>query len=222
MRWTPVFGASPVVLAWSLGYVLVCIFTFGLQWHQLVEDLLPLATFFIVANWCWLALVSVELFAAWRARAETSRVRVALPAAALVLLVFVQVLAYKHRGLGQWIDDADKSFDDFIAYIEPWRDEGQPARIRRASVNRLGTRGFIGGQWWHAKGSLCLCDPDTGTSYMVIRARPGGDDAMFRQQRVLIDEDVRREYWTHLRRKPAAVAETGYDPDWSPNGPRGR
>ena len=211
-----------MVLVWSLPYAIVCIFVLCFDLSRLVDDVLPLANLFVVANWCWLALVALELFVAWRGRVESLRSRLYWPAAALVLLVFVQVMAYKQRAVGQCLVEGESSFRDFIAYVEPWGEVDEAPRIRRASVNRLGTRLRVDGREWQQKGPLLNIDPRTGTRYVVARARRGGDDALYKQQRVLIDEAVRVEYWTQLRKRAASVNATNYDPKWSPNGSRGR
>ena len=226
MRWSYSIGVSRVVLAWCLAYVLVCLYFFVHQWHELVDDLRPLAASFILVNWLWLGLVAVELGFAWRARRELPRVRVAMPAAALVLLAAVQVLAHEQERLGARIQVDDQTFSERIVYVEPWDDNDArraPPRIRRAAVNRLGSRArFEDGEWSRRGGVLSIVDPRSGVGYFMARASANGRDAVCFRRRVMIDESVRVEYWTELRKQPERIAETSYDPEWSPHTSRGR
>lgn len=88
-----------------------------------------------------------------------------------------------------------------------------PARIGRVRFSKSGRSIYYDGRMFQ---SLCgggfkanYFDIESGDHYWISGPRRDGEDRLYvGRVPVLIDEDVREEYWTSIRRLPARVRET--------------
>src|SRR5262249_54960805 len=76
---------------------------------------------------------------------------------------------------------------------------GRTVEYRGRRLQRTGS----GYKWNHF-------DVETGDEYWISGPRKDGKDRLYAQSSapVEIDEDIRVEYWTHIRRLPAAIKRT--------------
>jgi len=96
-----------------------------------------------------------------------------------------------------------------IMYIES-KAEGLngPARIGRVTFNRTGkTLYYRGHSFQSLKGSGFKAnyrETETGERYWISGPRRDGLDRLYGKSALVveIDEDVREEYWTEIRKKP--------------------
>src|ERR1700739_1599457 len=95
-----------------------------------------------------------------------------------------------------------------IMYIE-YKGEGLvgAARIGRVTYSKTGSTLYYGGKEFRSlKGSgfkSNYFDVATGEHYWISGTRKGGADALYATNvPTEIDEDVREEYWTVIRKKP--------------------
>ncbi|HZW92170.1 MAG TPA: hypothetical protein VFF64_04280 [Candidatus Eremiobacteraceae bacterium] len=99
-----------------------------------------------------------------------------------------------------------------IMYIESKADGlVGPARIGRVTYNKTGcTISYAGKQFRSLKGSGFKSnyrEIHTGDEYWISGPRRDGTDRLYTSNiPVEIDEDVREEYWTAIRKKPALKA----------------
>lgn len=94
-----------------------------------------------------------------------------------------------------------------IMYIECKGDSlNGPARIGRVTFSRTGTTIYYGGRTFSKLGGYGFkanFADDTGVQYWISGPRRDGVDRLYKSnQPVEIDEDVREEYWTKIRKKP--------------------
>jgi hypothetical protein len=95
-----------------------------------------------------------------------------------------------------------------IMYIESKADGlSGPARIGRVTFNRTGRTLSYRGQSFQSKGSgfkANYYDTETGERYWISGPRRDGLDRLYGKSAsvVEIDDDVREEYWTEIRKKP--------------------
>jgi hypothetical protein len=95
-----------------------------------------------------------------------------------------------------------------IMYIES-KSEGMngSARIGRVTFSRTGATLHYGGKEFGRLGGMGFkanySDVETGEQYWISGPRRDGADRLYNSNRpVEIDEDVREEYWTEIRKKP--------------------
>jgi hypothetical protein len=95
-----------------------------------------------------------------------------------------------------------------IMYIE-CKGEGLhgSARIGRVTFSRTGATLYYGGKSFGRLGGrgykANYSDIETGEQYWISGPRRDGTDRLYKSDRpVEIDEDVREEYWTEIRKKP--------------------
>ena len=96
-----------------------------------------------------------------------------------------------------------------IMYIES-KAEGLngPARIGRVRFNRTGRTLYYGGRSFQSlKGSGFKAnyrDTETGDKYWISGPRRDGLDRLYGKSALIveIDDDVREEYWTEIRKDP--------------------
>jgi hypothetical protein len=96
-----------------------------------------------------------------------------------------------------------------IMYIES-KAEGLngPARIGRVTFNRTGRTLYYRGQSFQSlKGSGFKAnyrETETGEQYWISGPRRDGVDRLYGKSALVveIDDDVREEYWTEIRKKP--------------------
>ena len=96
-----------------------------------------------------------------------------------------------------------------IMYIES-KAEGLngPARIGRVTFNRTGRTLYYKGQSFQSlKGrgfKANYRDTETGDEYWISGPRRDGLDRLYGKSALVveIDDDVREEYWTEIRKKP--------------------
>jgi hypothetical protein len=83
-----------------------------------------------------------------------------------------------------------------------------PARIGRVAFNRTGrTLTYRGQSFQSLKGSgfkANYYDTETGERYWISGPRHDGLDRLYGKSALVveIDDDVREEYWTEIRKKP--------------------
>ena len=86
-----------------------------------------------------------------------------------------------------------------------------PARIGRVTFNRTGNTLFYDGKRFHrSEGfkSNYVCE-ETGERYWISGPKKRGGDALYSTNiTTKIDEDVREEYWTEIRKQPERKNET--------------
>jgi hypothetical protein len=101
-----------------------------------------------------------------------------------------------------------------IMYIE-YKGDGLtgPARIGRVMFSKTGrTIYYCGRSFQSLKGTgykTNYYDIESGEEYWISGPRKDGADRLYGEPiPVEIDEDVRKEYWTEIRGRPARVSET--------------
>jgi hypothetical protein len=101
-----------------------------------------------------------------------------------------------------------------IMYIE-YKGDGLvgPARIGRVTYSKTGSTLHYGGKAFQSlKGSgfkANYFDVATGEQYWISGPRKDGADALYATNvSTEIDEDVREEYWSVIRKKPSLKART--------------
>jgi hypothetical protein len=95
-----------------------------------------------------------------------------------------------------------------IMYIE--RKAGEltgPARIGRVSFSKTGRSIYYGGKAFQNLGGTGFkanyYEVESGDQYWISGPKRDGTDALYATNvRADIDEDVREEYWTLIRKKP--------------------
>ena len=95
-----------------------------------------------------------------------------------------------------------------IMYIENKTDGlSGPARIGRVTFSKSGKSIFYRGRTFQSlKGhgfKANYFDTETGEEYWISGCKKNGGDRLYGGN-VQIDDDVREEYWTSVRRKPTA------------------
>jgi len=101
-----------------------------------------------------------------------------------------------------------------IMYIECKDNElTGPARIGRVTFSRTGdTLYYAGRSFQSLKGNgfkANYFDVETSEQYWISGPKRDGRDALYRTNiATKIDEDVREEYWTAIRKSPERVKET--------------
>ena len=96
-----------------------------------------------------------------------------------------------------------------IMYIE--RKAGQltgDARIGRVTFSKTGkTLYYRGGKFQSLKGrgfKSNYYDIDSGEDYWISGCKRDGSDKLYGERApIIVDDDVREEYWVHIRRLPA-------------------
>jgi len=96
-----------------------------------------------------------------------------------------------------------------IMWIERKVGLAGPARIGRVTFSKTGQSIHYRGKTFHtldgrAIGKANYSDVDTGQEYWISGCRKDGRDALYNTD-VEIDDDVREEYWTQIRRQPENV-----------------
>lgn len=87
-----------------------------------------------------------------------------------------------------------------------------PARIGRVTFSKSGRSIYYGGKMFQSLGGggfkSNFFDTESGKQYWISGPRRDGEDRLYGERvPVLVDEDVREEYWTHIRRLPDRVRE---------------
>lgn len=87
-----------------------------------------------------------------------------------------------------------------------------PARIGRVFLSKTGRSLYYRGQTYRSlRGSgfkANYYDVDNGEEYWISGPRGDGADRLYGERvPVVIDDDVRVEYWTEIRRRPDRAAE---------------
>jgi len=81
-----------------------------------------------------------------------------------------------------------------------------PARIGRVTFNRTGrTLSYKGRTFYRIQGFKAnYCERGTQNDYWISGPRRDGLDRLYGKSALVvdIDEDVREEYWTEIRKKP--------------------
>jgi hypothetical protein len=83
-----------------------------------------------------------------------------------------------------------------------------PARIGRVSFSKTGRTLYYGGKSFQSLKGLGYksnyYDLETGDEYWISGPRKDGSDRLYGGSTgVDVDEDVREEYWTDIRRRPS-------------------
>jgi len=98
----------------------------------------------------------------------------------------------------------------YIARLGPGGD-AEWARIGRVAFSKTGRTLYYAGRELRGMGQPWYRDEGTGETFHVQRAREDGLDRSEGQKRgsfpAEIDEDVREEYWTAVRRQPRRAHE---------------
>lgn len=93
-----------------------------------------------------------------------------------------------------------------IMYVERKIDaiEG-PARIGRVTFSKAGQSVYYRGRTFVTMSGRGFksnySDAETGDEYWISGCKKDGSDALY-SKTVVIDEDVREEYWTQIRNQP--------------------
>ena len=100
-----------------------------------------------------------------------------------------------------------KSYPSRIMYIEYKGDLHGFARIGRVAFTRTGATLRYGNKSFQSlKGNgfkANYYDIDTGEHYWISGPRKDGTDRLYKSDwPVEIDEDIREEYWTEIRKRP--------------------
>jgi hypothetical protein len=101
-----------------------------------------------------------------------------------------------------------------IMYVENKSDGlTGPARIGRVSFSRTGRTLYYRGRSFRSlKGAgfkSNYYDVGTGDEYWISGPRKDGGDRLYGERSAVeIDDDVREEYWTQIRRLPGRAGET--------------
>jgi hypothetical protein len=87
-----------------------------------------------------------------------------------------------------------------------------PARIGRVTSSKTGKTLYYAGKTFQRL-TPCgykrnYCDVTTGETYWISGCKRNGNDGLYGGCDAAIDEDVRVEYWTVVRKKPDNVAST--------------
>jgi hypothetical protein len=87
------------------------------------------------------------------------------------------------------------------------------ARIGRVTFSRTGATLYYGGKSFGRLGGRGFkanySEAESGEHYWISGPRRDGTDRLYKSdQPVEIDEDVREEYWTEIRKKPEWKART--------------
>jgi hypothetical protein len=81
-----------------------------------------------------------------------------------------------------------------------------PARIGRVEFSKSGKTIYYGGRSlfsvWKSGYKYNYIDEENGDQYWISGPRRDGEDGLYGYRPTPIDEDVREEYWTLIRRKP--------------------
>lgn len=96
-------------------------------------------------------------------------------------------------------------------YIECKSGLNGRGRIGRVSFSKTGqTLYYAGREFRSLKGGYKAnyFDVETGQEYWISGPKQRGGDRLYGQPGVDIDEDVRIEYWTSIRKAPSRVRET--------------
>jgi hypothetical protein len=103
---------------------------------------------------------------------------------------------------------AKQKFPPRIMYIE-YKGDGLhgSARIGRVTFTRTGATLRYGGKSFARLGGTGFkanySDTETGEQYWISGPRKDGTDRLYKSDwPVEIDEDVREEYWTEIRKRP--------------------
>lgn len=88
-----------------------------------------------------------------------------------------------------------------------------PARISRVTFSRTGATLYYDGRSFQSLGGQGFkanyFDVETGEHYWISGPRRDGGDRLYGERLpVEIDEDVRLEYWTEVRHRPAMAERT--------------
>ena len=94
-----------------------------------------------------------------------------------------------------------------IMYIEDKSDQlVGPARIGRVTFSKSGKSLHYKGKTFQSlKGNgfkANYFDVESGDHYWISGPKKNGEDGLYGPKPTPIDEDVREEYWTHIREKP--------------------
>lgn len=94
-----------------------------------------------------------------------------------------------------------------IVYIENKSDQlVGPARIERVTFSKTGKSLYYQGKTFRSlKGSgfkANYYDVDSGEHFWISGPKRNGADGLYGPRPTPIDEDVREEYWTLIRRQP--------------------
>jgi len=96
----------------------------------------------------------------------------------------------------------------------PHDDRGE-ARIGRVAFTKSG-KGILyrGKIFLRSRNAGCgnYIDAETGEAYWISGPKKDGSDRFYwgKAAPVLIDEDVREEYWTSIRKQPERIKETKF------------
>lgn len=82
-----------------------------------------------------------------------------------------------------------------------------PARIGRVTFSKTGKTIYYAGRRFHSLGGRGFkanyADSDSGERFWISGCRKDGADRLYGERvPVEIDEDVREEYWTLIRKRP--------------------
>lgn len=103
-----------------------------------------------------------------------------------------------------------------IMYIEfKGNDVTGPARIGRVTFSKTGKTLYYAGMTFER---LTPCgyksnyrDVESGDRYWISGCKRDGNDGLYGGCHAEIDEDVRDEYWTHIRQRPENAAHKKID-----------
>ena len=83
-----------------------------------------------------------------------------------------------------------------------------PARIGRVTFSKTGSSLWYGGRRFETLGGTGFkanyIDVETFEHYWISGCKKDGRDALY-STNVEVDEDVREEYWTEIRREPESI-----------------
>jgi hypothetical protein len=86
-----------------------------------------------------------------------------------------------------------------------------PARMGRVTFNRTGKSLFYRGKTFRSlKGSgfkANYYDVDTGEHYWISGPKKNGADGLYGPRPTPIDDEVREEYWTLIRKQPSKKSQ---------------
>ncbi|MBN1910830.1 MAG: hypothetical protein JW818_13880 [Pirellulales bacterium] len=105
-----------------------------------------------------------------------------------------------------------------IMWIENKGDDGivGPARIGRVTFSKSGKSVYYQGRRFESLNGRGFksnyYDAETGEHYWISGCRKDGRDALYGTS-VVIDEDVREEYWTQIRGQPGNVQLSSFKTD---------
>jgi hypothetical protein len=98
-----------------------------------------------------------------------------------------------------------------IMYIEQkCGDVVGPARIGRVTFSKTGKTLYYAGKTFERLNPRGFKsnyrDVETGEDYWISGCKRDGNDGLYGGSTAEIDEDVREEYWTTIRRRPSKIA----------------